>query len=132
MKHHIILVLLIALTTLSACDRPDPEPKLAAAMGPCYEHSDCASGFCSFMHTCCAEKCEGGCDWCPIEEQGRCVHAPKGSYLGNCPFELPSQCSYNGTCDGQGGCAKYAPGSPCGGQSGVSYDMTCHADGACY
>jgi MYXO-CTERM domain-containing protein len=77
----------------------------------CDSGGECASGACA-AGVCCDSTCDGPCEACGDDGICRDVSAgedPKGS----CEDEGAETCGLDGTCDGQGSCAVYAPESPC-------------------
>ena len=76
---------------------------------------ECASGSCT-DGVCCNLACSGPCVSCnQVGKMGECSPAAAGSPdpHGLCQAEPRASCGLSGTCNGQGGCAKYAAGTEC-------------------
>jgi hypothetical protein len=86
-----------------------------AAGATCAQDRECQSAFCSFG-VCCKTKCDGPCLTCAkAGSEGVCLPADEGTNpRGLCVDMGASKCSDNGTCDGNGACAKFPPGTICG------------------
>jgi hypothetical protein len=85
------------------------------AGGTCQVDSDCISGFCA-DHICCNSACAGACVACNLMGRlGNCspIEAGEADPRGICTDQGPAGCGNDGTCDGGGGCAKYAKDTQC-------------------
>jgi hypothetical protein len=83
---------------------------------PCQRPDQCESGYCA-DGVCCNVACGGSCVSCNQPERtGECVPVPAGQRdpRETCRKEPEETCGQSGFCNGQGGCAKYAPGTACG------------------
>ena len=81
----------------------------------CNEPGDCESGFCT-DGVCCNVACTGACVSCnQPDHMGECIPSPAGAKDPHnlCRLDAPETCGQSGFCNGQGGCAKFAQGSPC-------------------
>ncbi len=81
----------------------------------CGAAGECASNFCT-DGVCCNLACGGPCVACnQVGKMGECSPAAAGSPdpHGLCQAEPRAGCGLSGTCNGQGGCAKYAAGTEC-------------------
>lgn len=82
----------------------------------CQASSQCRSGACS-DGICCASVCNDPCYSCNQPSQlGKCVVSPKGTRPNgtkSCTAELANSCGLDGTCDGEGSCAKWPDGTVC-------------------
>ena len=84
---------------------------------PCQRTDQCDSGQCS-DGVCCNVACSGSCVSCNQPDRtGECMPVPAGQKDPReaCRIEAAETCGFSGFCNGQGGCAKYAPGTACGG-----------------
>jgi hypothetical protein len=100
----------------------------------CAAPSDCQSAFC-VDGVCCDSACTGACRSCNVPgSAGRCALVAAGSRdpRGACVDQGAATCGTNGTCDGAGACARYAPGTTCAAQSCTGGVLTAAAacDGA--
>jgi hypothetical protein len=100
----------------------------------CGDASECASGSCA-DGVCCNLPCSGACFSCnQVGKMGACSPTAAGSPdpHGVCKSEPRAGCGMSGTCNGQGGCAKYAAGTECrpGSCSGGSEIPMSVCDGA--
>lgn len=92
--------------------RPDA---IAPLGGACASNAECAGGFC-VDGVCCNSACRGACVSCALPFSiGTCSPAPVGSVdpHATCTDQGPASCGQNGTCDGAGGCARYAADTLC-------------------
>ena len=114
-------------------------PAGARPLGAACQKSDqCDSGFCADGF-CCNVACAGACFSCSQRgSEGECLPQPAGAPDGHgfCRKDAPESCGQSGQCNGQGGCAKYGAGSPCGGAtcSGSHTAVPaaeCNGDGTC-
>ncbi len=105
---------------------------------PCQRADQCESGFCA-DGVCCNVACGGSCVSCNQPDRtGECLPVPAGQKdpREGCRKEPEDTCGGSGFCNGQGGCAKYAPGTACG-VSACTGPRTfvpageCDGDGAC-
>jgi hypothetical protein len=81
----------------------------------CTKPADCHSGFCA-DRVCCNVACTGACVACDLAtRRGECSPVPAGAEdkHGVCRRDPADSCGQTGSCNGQGGCAKYAAGSQC-------------------
>ncbi len=81
----------------------------------CAKNADCASGFCA-DGLCCNVACQGGCLSCALPDRlGTCWPIDQGvaDPRGVCVDQGAPSCGSTGTCDGFGGCTKYAPETIC-------------------
>jgi hypothetical protein len=108
----------------------DAATPLTAIGGACADNGDCASGAC-VDGICCNTKCEGACQACDVAgNEGTCTPVPKGEDPDDdCAMDPPASCKQDGTCDGQGACARYAAGSAC--MPGSCTAGVEHAGGSC-
>lgn len=78
----------------------------------CTSDCECDSKFC-VEGFCCSAACTGACQACG--KDGVCAPVPPGlDPKSDCSDEGATSCGKNGACDGKGGCALYASGTPCG------------------
>jgi hypothetical protein len=103
----------------------------------CAKNADCASGFCA-DGVCCNVACGGGCVSCALtDRRGTCWPIDRGvaDPRGQCVDQGAASCGATGTCDGFGGCEKYAPETICIAPSctGTRRNTagTCDGKGAC-
>jgi hypothetical protein len=83
--------------------------------GLCSRPGECDSGFCA-QGVCCQNACTASCFACNQPgSAGTCaqVAAGAGDPAGTCKDEGPTSCGNDGTCNGMGGCRKYAAGTTC-------------------
>ncbi len=81
----------------------------------CTKNADCASGFCA-DGVCCNVACGGGCVSCALtDRKGTCWPIDRGAAdpRGQCVDQGAPTCGSTGTCDGFGGCEKYAAETVC-------------------
>jgi hypothetical protein len=81
----------------------------------CTKGADCASGFCA-DGVCCNVACGGACVSCALpDRKGTCWPIDHGvaDPRGQCVDQGASSCGATGTCDGFGGCEKYAAETIC-------------------
>jgi hypothetical protein len=100
----------------------------------CAGAGECASGSCT-DGVCCNLACSGPCVSCnQVGKMGECSPAAAGTPdpHGLCVAEARASCGLSGTCNGQGGCSKYAAGTECrpGSCSGGSEVPMSVCDGA--
>src|SRR4051794_6989028 len=98
---------------------------------------ECASGFCA-DGVCCNTACSGACVSCALAEtKGECSIVGQGVADPHklCKSEAPETCGQDGTCNGQGGCAKHKPGTTCGASAcsggGMVPTSSCDGNGTC-
>jgi hypothetical protein len=103
----------------------------------CASNDDCISGFCA-DGVCCNVACQGACLACNLPGRlGTCwaIDAGMPDPRGVCADQGAASCGHDGTCNGSGGCARYAPGTVCAGEtcSAGLYTppSTCSANGQC-
>jgi hypothetical protein len=83
----------------------------------CISNTECATGFCA-DGLCCNVACQGSCVSCALPgRSGTCwpIDAGAPDPRGICQDQGTATCGMNGKCDGNGGCARYPPGTPCAG-----------------
>ena len=83
--------------------------------GSCNKGSDCASNFCA-DGICCNTACAGACVSCNQSGRvGTCWPTPQGALDPHqiCAATDRSTCGLTGSCDGLGGCARYAAETVC-------------------
>jgi len=105
---------------------------------PCGCAGDCTSGFC-VDGVCCASACTDSCKKCDVPGSiGTCAFVPKHEPPRDsktCPTADVATCGMDGTCDGAGGCSKYASGVVCqGGRcegDAVGGIQVCDGEGRC-
>ncbi|HET6147393.1 MAG TPA: hypothetical protein VFH68_07645 [Polyangia bacterium] len=80
----------------------------------CTAGADCQSGHC-FDGVCCAQDCSQACHTCALPGSvGTCLVADFGTDpRDDCPDQGVASCGTDGTCDGSGGCRRYATGAVC-------------------
>jgi hypothetical protein len=108
------------------------------AGAPCTNANQCESNFCA-DGVCCNVACDGACVSCGLpDREGECVSVPAGmpDVHGVCRSDAPESCGQSGLCNGQGGCAKYGAGSPCGipscsNTNTLTPASECDGEGAC-
>jgi hypothetical protein len=86
---------------------------------PCQRNDQCESSQCA-DGVCCTVACSGICVSCNQPDRtGECMPVPAGQRdpREGCTREGEETCGLTGYCNGQGGCAKYAPGTACGAAS---------------
>jgi hypothetical protein len=104
----------------------------------CAASSECGSNQC-VDGVCCDSACTGACRSCNLTSSpGHCTLVAAGTTKdprGICTDKGAASCGNNGTCDGSGGCAHYAVGTVCAGETcanGVyTPPSTCSASGQC-
>jgi hypothetical protein len=108
----------------------------AKAIGtPCASGGECDSTLC-IDGVCCASACDGNCQACNLAGKvGTCAPRPAGATGKLCANQPASGCGYDGTCDGDGACHRYAAGVACKAASCLvnSYvpASACDGQGAC-
>ena len=81
----------------------------------CTDAVECASNFC-VDGVCCETQCDGACLTCAqLDAPGVCRPVASGvkDPRGACVPQDSATCGDSGSCDGVGGCAKYAAGTVC-------------------
>ncbi|MDX2024687.1 MAG: hypothetical protein SF187_30875 [Deltaproteobacteria bacterium] len=81
----------------------------------CGGNTECESGFCA-DGVCCNTACDDACVTCnQLLTKGECrpVMAEQPDPHNVCKDEGAATCGQSGSCDGQGGCAKYSASTPC-------------------
>jgi hypothetical protein len=111
-------------------------PALKALGQPCATSDECDNSVC-VDNVCCESPCSGTCQYCAQKgKEGTCINVAAGAASpranGTCTDQGQSQCSFNGKCDGNGGCQQYAAGLQCRAAScnGASYVPASDCDGA--
>jgi hypothetical protein len=113
-----------------------PSGPVVKSLGePCSAAGHCKSGFC-VDGVCCETPCASLCLACNLPgKAGTCAFVPVGQKDKDCVESPVSTCGLDGTCDGRGGCRKYAAGTGCrpGTCAGASIVApgTCDGNGAC-
>jgi hypothetical protein len=81
----------------------------------CTEATQCESGHC-VDGVCCSDACTGPCRSCSAGSPGRCTMVASGlaDPRGVCINQGAQSCGNDGTCNGAGGCRRYAAGTVCG------------------
>ncbi|HTA19864.1 MAG TPA: hypothetical protein VK989_11260, partial [Polyangia bacterium] len=119
-----------------ASDADASDGAAAKAIGtPCASGGECDSTLC-IDGVCCASACDGNCQACNLAGKvGTCTPRPAGATGRLCANQPPSGCGYDGTCDGNGACHRYAAGFACKAAScqAGSYvpASACDGQGAC-
>jgi hypothetical protein len=80
----------------------------------CTANEQCGSGNCVDA-VCCQGSCASMCMVCNLPTSlGQCSMVPPGQDpRDSCPQDLASTCGRDGTCDGAGGCRRWATGTAC-------------------
>jgi hypothetical protein len=120
-----------AACTNGSCG-PKPLGHICAASGECGSNQ-CVDG------VCCDSACAGACRSCNLTSSpGHCTLVAAGTTKdprGICTDKGAASCGNNGTCDGSGGCASYAAGTVCAGETCASGVYTgpsvCNTTGQC-
>src|SRR6185436_3788350 len=103
----------------------------------CADPADCTSGFCA-QGVCCNAACTASCQACNLMASlGTCTSVPPGGAdpTGTCKDMGATMCGTDGTCNGSGGCRKYAAGTICkaascpAGMNMRTQDSTCDGSG---
>jgi hypothetical protein len=112
-------------------------PVLAPIGQTCASADQCDSSLC-VDGVCCASACAGTCEACNLAGKlGTCTPLAVGTMsAGECAKQPVSGCGYDGTCDGNSGCRRYAAGAACtvGACQGASTYVpasACDGQGAC-
>ena len=112
---------------------------LAAVLGArCSQAADCLAGNCA-GGVCCNIVCEGPCVSCTLPGRlGTCSPISAGARdpRGVCVDQGAASCGDDGTCDGLGGCSRYAAGVTCADASSCSGTLwsgvgRCDGTGTC-
>lgn len=111
-----------------------PSPKLEKGK-ECMSHPECLTGLC-IDGVCCETTCTRPCYSCAVPiTRGTCAPIPAGDdYRNHCPYEDPSTCGRDGTCDGAGGCRLFRPHVGCRPAvcaAGARTVHLCSGDGRC-
>lgn len=110
--------------------------KKQAKGASCGAANECASGLC-VDGVCCDSGCTEPCMACNVVgSSGTCSVVPDGTAApADCGTSEPFSCGYNGTCNGDGGCAYYPQSQSCAPGSCANGTMTaerfCSGSGAC-
>ncbi|HXI55962.1 MAG TPA: hypothetical protein VNO55_07880 [Polyangia bacterium] len=94
-------------------------PPLKGKGAACRSGGECATNFC-VDGVCCGTACTGGCRSCnDARGRGDCLltGARAADPRHSCAVQPPSTCATNGTCDGNGACARYPASASCGAPS---------------
>jgi hypothetical protein len=119
-----------------ATDAAGADGPTAKAIGtPCASGGECDSTLC-IDGVCCASACDGNCQACNLAGTiGTCTPRPAGATGKLCANQPASGCGYDGTCDGNGACHRYAAGFACKAASCQSNSYVpasaCDGQGAC-
>jgi hypothetical protein len=104
-----------AASDVATCKTGDAGAKKTPGQA-CECASDCASNFC-VDGVCCATACTEACKTCTAPgSPGTCTFAVAGTKPRDqsaCVATAPSTCSFDGTCDGAGGCRRHVAGTIC-------------------
>jgi hypothetical protein len=120
----------------STDDGSVPDAPLVVTGQPCDRDDQCSSGACS-QGICCGTPCTAACQACNLTgTAGICTPVPAGEDPGgHCDQADVATCGLDGTCDGAGGCRKYAVGSEClAGSCANAVELsasTCDGAGSC-
>jgi hypothetical protein len=97
-----------------AADADASDGPAAKAIGtPCASGDECDSTLC-IDGVCCASACDDNCQACNLAGKvGTCAPRPLGATGKLCANQPASSCGYDGTCDGNGACHRYAAGFAC-------------------
>jgi hypothetical protein len=103
---------------------------VACGANPECESTQCVDG------VCCGSVCTGACESCNLKgAEGTCTPLPTGTPTADCVDQLAASCGFDGTCNGNGGCRRYAAGTPCkaaGCQAGIFAPASaCDGQGTC-
>jgi hypothetical protein len=82
----------------------------------CSHTADCAPGLFCAQGVCCQSACTASCYSCDqVGMKGTCAPVAAGGQdpSSTCKDTGPSTCGNDGTCNGKGGCRKYASGTTC-------------------
>ena len=117
-------------------DAAPPDAPLVMNGRPCSDGVQCLSGAC-VDGVCCSGPCAGLCQACNLPGSlGSCTPVSAGQDPADeCPQDPVSTCGRDGTCNGQGACARYrettecAPGGCTGDQEHAA--STCNGAGVC-
>jgi hypothetical protein len=92
----------------------DTAPVLLEQGRGCTSNAACASGLC-VDGFCCNSACQGSCQACDAPgKEGSCTLVPLGQDPDDeCAMQPAASCGLDGTCDGQGNCARYPAGAEC-------------------
>jgi hypothetical protein len=103
----------------------------------CARGDECASDVCA-QGVCCATACTSSCFSCSLAgAAGTCTAVPGGGVdpTGSCMDQRPASCGNDGTCNGMGGCRKYAAGTVCAAATcaagTATAASTCNGMGTC-
>jgi hypothetical protein len=120
-------------------DNRDGPVKAPSTIGSACDLDDqCETGFCA-DGICCNVACRGTCVSCNLPgREGECVPVSAGQPdpRSGCTAEPVGSCGTSGFCNGQGGCAKYPPGTACGSNTCTGPHTflpagECDGDGTC-
>ena len=78
----------------------------------CAAAGECMTNLCQ-QGVCCASACTGTCQSCALAGSlGTCTNVPTGQDpLNQCTDQGVDSCGNDGSCDGAGGCRRYASGT---------------------
>ncbi len=90
-----------------------PQATLKANGVACGASPECESTQC-VDDVCCGSVCAGTCESCNQKgSEGTCTPLPVGTTSTDCVDQLVASCGFDGTCNGNGACRRYAAGAPC-------------------
>jgi hypothetical protein len=90
-----------------------PTSTLKANGAACGANPECESTQC-VDGVCCGSVCGSTCESCNQKgAEGTCTPLPPGTRATECVDQLVASCGFDGTCNGNGACRRYAAGAPC-------------------
>ena len=117
----------------NACHAKKADGQQCAASNECTS-SQCVDG------VCCENACTSKCQACSSAKKGAGEDGVCGAILAGtdpdeeCDTDLPSTCGFNGSCNGNGGCALHAAGVACGEtecNGNTVVGQACNGTGSC-
>jgi hypothetical protein len=121
----------------TASDMTSDDGAAPGALGQaCATAEECDSMLC-VDGVCCASACAGTCEACNLTgKAGACTPLAAGTATTECAKQPASGCGFDGTCDGNSGCRRYAPGvackaEACQGASSYVPASACDGQGTC-